>query len=79
MNVCRAVEDYIVVYIGSAVFKVLRLLTVASFSVHLFACMFFRVKIMSAVTEDHVEDFYTSRGIDNDVCWKLFVFIDILM
>ncbi len=54
-------------YIGSAVFKVLRLLTVASFSVHLFACLFFRVKVMSAVTEDHVVDFYASKGIGDDV------------
>ena len=67
MKWCRALEDYVVVYIGSAVFKILRLLTVATFSVHLFACMFFRVKIMSAATVDDVVDFYTSRGIEHDV------------
>ena len=69
---CRAVEDYVVVYIGSAVFKILRLLTVATFWVHLFACMFFRVKVMSAATDDSVADFYTARGIEVDVSSRIF-------
>jgi hypothetical protein len=72
MYACRALEDYVVVHIGSAVFKVLRLLIVASFSVHLFACMFFRVKVMSAVTKEDVVDFYSSRGIDEDVSLIFF-------
>ncbi len=57
------------VHIGSAVF---RLLIVASFSVHLFACMFFRVKVMSAVKKEDVVDFYSSRGIDEDVSLIFF-------
>ncbi len=69
---CRAVEDYVVVYIGSAVFKILRLLTVATFCVHLFACMFFRVKVMSAATDESVADFYTTRGIEIDVSSPIF-------
>ena len=63
----RAIEDYTVVYIGSAVFKIMRLLTVATFSVHLFACMFFRVKVISAATVEDVVTFYTSRDIEEDV------------
>ena len=54
-------------YIGSAVFKIIKLLTVATFSVHLFACMFFRVKAVSAATVDDVVEFYTSRDIEIDV------------
>ena len=41
----RIIEDYAVVYFGSALYKILRLLLVALFSVHIFACAFFRVKV----------------------------------
>ncbi len=69
---CRQIEDYAVVYFGSALFKMLRLLFIATFSIHIFACMFFRVKEMSALTPDHVKDFYAVRDIAEDVSDVLF-------
>jgi hypothetical protein len=56
-----------VVYFGSALFKIMRLLFVATFSVHVFACVYFRVKIISALSPDTVSDFYTARDIATDV------------
>jgi hypothetical protein len=61
------VEDYGVIYLGSAVFKIARLLFVAMFSVHLFACIFFRVKIASAFSPEDVTIFYTSKNIAENV------------
>jgi hypothetical protein len=63
----RLVEDYAIVYCGDTVFKVMRLILVGASSVHFFACVFFRVKILSAYTEDDVTTFYTSRNIEADV------------
>ncbi len=63
----RVVEDYGVIYLGSAVFKIARLLFVALFSVHMFACVFFRVKVSSASTPEDVEAFYTSKNVAVDV------------
>ena len=63
----RAVEDFGVIYLGSASFKIARLLFVAMFSVHLFACIFFRVKIVSATSPEDVSSFYTSRNVAEDV------------
>ena len=42
---CRVLEDYAVVFFGSALFKTLRLFIVAAFSIHFFACIFYRVKV----------------------------------
>jgi hypothetical protein len=56
------------IYLGSPVFKIARLLFIAMFSVHLFACIFFRVKIASATTPEDVTSFYTSKNVDKDVC-----------
>jgi hypothetical protein len=68
MNGCyRAVEDIGVVYLGSAVFKISRLTFIALFSVHLFACIFYRVKMISANSVDDVTQFYNSRNIEDDV------------
>jgi hypothetical protein len=64
---CRQIEDYAVVYFGSALFKIMRLLFIATFSVHIFACMYFRVKIASALSPDIVSDFYASRDVAEDV------------
>jgi hypothetical protein len=64
---CRAVEDYGVIYLGSAIFKIARLLLIAMFSVHIFACVFFRVKIVSAATPEDVDAFYTSKNVPSDV------------
>jgi hypothetical protein len=61
------VEDYGMIYLGSPVFKIARLLFIAMFSVHLFACIFFRVKVSSAATPEDVATFYTSRNVAEDV------------
>jgi hypothetical protein len=63
----RLLEDYAIVYCGDTLFKVVRLILVGAFSVHFFACIFFRVKIVSAHTEEDVTNFYTSRNIEPDV------------
>ncbi len=64
---CRVVEDYGVIYLGSAVFKIARLLFIAMFSVHMFACIFFRVKIASAIYAEDVTLFYTSKNVPANV------------
>ncbi len=64
---CRALEDVGVVYLGSAVFKIARLTFIALFCVHLFACIFFRVKELSAADPADVVAFYTSKDILDDV------------
>ncbi len=60
-------EDVAVVYLGSAVFKIFRLTFVALFFVHLFACLFFWVKMESANDPEEVAAFYTSRNSNVDV------------
>ncbi len=55
------------IYLGSAVFKIARLLFIALFSVHLFACLFFRVKILSAATPEDVAAFYSSKNVAEHV------------
>jgi hypothetical protein len=47
MMIFRVLEDYAVVFFGSALFKTLRLFIVAAFSIHFFACIFYRVKVPS--------------------------------
>ena len=64
---CRVVEDYGVIYLGSPVFKIARLLFVAMFSVHLFACIFYRVKISSAFTPEDVVTFYSTKNVAENV------------
>jgi hypothetical protein len=64
---CRALEDLAVVYLGSAVFKISRLTFAALFSVHLCACLFFRVKLEGASSPAVVAEFFTSRQIAEDV------------
>ncbi len=60
-------EDYGVIYLGSAVFKIARLLFIAMFSVHLFACIFFRVKVATAFASEDVAAFYTTKNVAEDV------------
>jgi hypothetical protein len=64
---CRSIEDYAVVYFGSAIFKMARLLIIATSCVHLFACAFHRVKVESAYSPEEVTAFYSSRGIEDTV------------
>jgi hypothetical protein len=63
----RTTEDYAVVYLGSSIFKIARLVVIAVFSVHFFACSFFKIKQISAPSQEDVVAFYTSRGIDENV------------
>ncbi len=70
----RTAEDYAVVYMGAAVFKITRLLVIAISCVHVFACMFFKVKIESAESPDEVVAFYAARGIKENVIFKLHCF-----
>ena len=60
-------EDYAVVYFGSAMFKIIKLLFLAIFSVHIFACIFYRVKDISAASRGDVVDFYASKDVAEDV------------
>ncbi len=60
-------EDYIVLYFGSSMFKIARLLFVALLSIHFFACTFYRVKTESAASPEDIEAFYTSKGVDPNV------------
>ena len=61
------IEDYAVLYFGSAMFKICRLLLIAMSSVHIFACAFHRVKKESAASPDDVAAFYASKGVDPEV------------
>ena len=63
----RSIEDYAVVYVGSPLFKIMRLIIVAIFSIHLFACIFYRVKEVSADSKDDVAAFYASKNVENEV------------
>ena len=60
-------EDYGVVYLGSAIFKIARLTFIALFFVHLFACIFYRVKETTADSPEDVVAFYTSKNVEADV------------
>ena len=70
---CRVIEDYAVLYFGSAMFKIVRLLLIAMMCVHLFACVFYRVKKESAASLDDVAAFYSSKGVDPSVREPPFV------
>ena len=70
---CRIFKDYAVLYCGSSIFKITRLLFIAIISVHFFACAFYRVKKESALSPDDVDAFYQSKNVDSTVIlWKLF-------
>ena len=67
----RVVEDYSVAFFGSACFKLLRLFVFAAFNIHLFACIFYRVKDQDddAVA---VAQFYDARNVQVDVRFHAF-------
>ncbi len=54
-------------YFGSAIFKIARLLFIAMLCVHFFACIYYRVKRDSTPNPDDVEAFYQSRYVDQEV------------
>jgi hypothetical protein len=66
------IEDYAVVFVGSAWYKMLRLLFVAGFAVHLFACIFFQVKS----NNDNVTAFYSAKNVIEDVSFITELLID---
>ena len=63
----RIIQDYAVLYFGSAIFKVGRLLFIAMLGVHLFACIYYRVKRDTTPNPDDVEEFYQSKYVEQDV------------
>ena len=63
----RLIEDYVVLSMGMAFYKILRLLLLALMCVHVFACLFYRVKKESAISQDDVEGFYHSRNSNSTV------------
>ena len=56
-----------VLYFGPAIFKISRLLVIAMSCVHIFACVFYRVKKESAENIEAMEQFYSSRNVDPNV------------
>ncbi len=56
-----------VLYFGPAIFKIARLLFVAMSCVHVFACIFYKVKTESAASTDDVDQFFLSRHVDPTV------------
>ena len=45
----RVVEDYAVVFLGSALFQIIRLFIVAIFTIHFFTCLFYHTKVSAAL------------------------------
>ena len=62
----RLIHDFAVLFIGSAAFKVIRLVLCVLFIVHVLACGFYRVKVESG-SPAAVEDFFQSRGVNAQV------------
>ena len=62
----RVLEDYAVIYLGPFLFKITRLLIIALMAVHLFACIFLRIKRDFSSPED-VEAFYQARNVPDNV------------
>ena len=63
----RAVQDYFILHFGSVLFKIGRLLMIALLCVHFFACAFYRIKKLSAFSDDDVTTFYESKNVDQEV------------
>ena len=63
----RVLQDYAVLYFGWAMFKIARLLFIAMLCVHLFACIYYRVKRDTTHTPDDLEAFYESKYVEHDV------------
>ena len=60
----RVAEGYAVLYFGPATFKITRLLFIATLCIHIFACIFYRVKKDGAESMDDVDSFYISKNAD---------------
>mmetsp|Transcript_30422 Transcript_30422/g.80896 ORF Transcript_30422/g.80896 Transcript_30422/m.80896 type:complete len:577 (-) Transcript_30422:1098-2828(-) len=57
------IHDYVVIYVGAMAFKIARLLVVASMLVHLYACIFWRLKLDYSSEQDRA-DFLDAKGVD---------------
>jgi hypothetical protein len=66
-SLLRILEDYAVLYLGSAIFKIARLLFIAMLCVHFFACIYYRVKRDTTPNPDDVDAFYQSKYVEQDV------------
>jgi hypothetical protein len=67
-----------VLYFGPAIFKISRLLVIAMSCVHIFACVFFRVKKDSAASNDDVDQFYISRNVDPNVSVRIDCLFEVM-
>ncbi len=63
----RVAQDYMVLVLGHPVFSILRLLLFTVMMVHLFACLFYRIKKDSAASEEDVNAFYKFFRVDPTV------------
>ena len=69
---CRRIaEGYAVLYFGPATFKIARLLFIAMLCIHIFACLFYRVKKDGAASMDDVDSFYISKNADPEASQPL--------
>jgi hypothetical protein len=59
--------DYMVLVLGHPLFAVLRLMLLAIMCVHIFACIFYRVKKDGAASEEDVIAFYKFFRVDSTV------------
>ncbi len=64
MSFRRTLEGYAVLYFGPATFKIARLLLIAMLCIHIFACLFYRVKKDGAANPEEVDNFYISKNAD---------------
>jgi hypothetical protein len=65
-----------VLYFGSAIFKITRLLFVAMSAVHVFACVFYRVKRESVASTEDFDQFFLSRNVSPNVSTPIKLFIN---
>ncbi len=54
-------------YFGSAIFKIARLLFIFMLCVHIFACIYYRVKLDTTLNPNDVEEFYASNNVSQNV------------
>jgi hypothetical protein len=59
--------DYMVLVLGHSLFAILRLMFLAMMCIHLFACVFYRIKKDGAASEDDVIAFYKFFRVDSTV------------
>jgi hypothetical protein len=60
-------QDYMVLVVGHPAYAILRLLLIAMIAIHLFACLFYRIKKESAASQEEVVVFYKAFNVDSTV------------